>query len=274
MKQTNEMSLSRGRHAIKVEYFNAQGHGGVILEWQGPGTSKSVVPASALSSKVQVPHGLNSKFYSTPGTIQKLPQFPVDKTFPLLKEATVPALNYPSSGNFGNLGLTTRFIGLFTGFITVPSSGKWTFFSESDDGSKVYVDDFLVVNNDGLHGMNEVSSSIDLGKGSHSIRVEFFNGDGPGGLVLRWSGPNVAKQVIPASVFTTGPTTGNNRCHLYSSYNENSLSSEGVGSIASHGHAGASTYILVRAKAYPQCNFGGVGVSVSSFLRTFLTVFL
>ena len=267
MKQTNEMSLSKGRHAIKVEYFNAQGPGGVILEWQGPGTSKSVVPASALSSQVQVPRGLNSKFYSTPRSIDKLPQFPVDKTFPLLKEASVAALNYPSSSNFGNLGLTTRFIGLFTGFITVPSSGKWTLSSESDDGSKVYVDDFLIVNNDGPHPMKEVSSSIDLAKGSHSIRVEFFNGDGPGGLVLRWSGPNVAKQVVPASAFTTGPTTGSNQCHLYSSYNENSLSSEGAGSVASHGRAGASTYILARAKAYPQCNFGGVGVSVSLCLR-------
>jgi hypothetical protein len=263
-RQSNEISLAKGRHAVKVEYFNAQHAGGVILEWQGPGTSRSVVPASALSSRVQVPHGLRSRFYSTPGSLQKLPQFPLDKSFQLLKDASVAALNYPSSDNFRNLGLTTRFIGLFTGYVTLPSSGKWTFSSESDDGSKVYIDDFLVVNNDGAHAMKEVSSSIDLAKGSHSIRVEFFNGDGPGGLVLRWSGPNSAKQVIPASAFTTGPTTGSDRCHLYSSYDENSLSSEAAGS---HGHAGASTYILARAKAYPQCNFAGVGVSVSFCLR-------
>jgi hypothetical protein len=85
----------------------------------------------------------------------------------------------------------------------VPSSGKWTLSCESDDGSKVYADDILLIDNDGLHAMQEKSGYVDLVRGSHSIRVEFFNGDHGSGLVLRWSGPNVAKQVIPSSAFTT-----------------------------------------------------------------------
>ena len=261
MKQTNAMTFSKGAHAIKVEYFNAEGPGGVVVEWQGPGISKAAIPPSALSSQKRVPHGLGAKFFSTSGGMLALPQFPLGPDFSVLKESTVANLNYASSHSFGNLGLTTRFIGLFTGVVNVPSSGKWTFSSESDDGSKLYVDDVLVVNNDGLHGMLEQSSSVDLGKGSHSIRVEFFNGDGPGGLVLRWSGPNVAKQIIPSSAFTTAPLTGRNQCSMFSSYNENSMSAEGAGSTA-----GASTYILVRAKAYQQCNFGGVGQSVRPLL--------
>jgi len=262
-KQTQTLTLSKGKHAIRVEYFNAEGPGGVIVEWQGPNTIRAAVPPSALSSRTRVPHGLNGNFFSTPASLSKLPQFPLGKDFPLLKDALVSNINYPSANSFGNLGLTTRFIGVFTGVINVPSSGKWTLFSESDDGSKVYVDDILVVDNDGSHPMTEKSNSVDLGKGSHSIRVEFFNGDGPGGLVLRWAGPKVAKQIIPASAFTVGSVTGRSQCHMYSSYNENSLSSEGAGSIDSHGHAGASTYILVRAKAYQQCNFRGTGHSLS-----------
>lgn len=266
-KQTNAISLARGTHAITVEYFNAEGPGGVILEWQGPGTAKAVVPPSALFSQVRVPRGLNGKFFSTPSALDKLPQFPVGKDFPLLKDSSVASLNYASSNSFGQLGLTTRFIGLFTGVVNVPASGKWTFFSESDDGSRVYVDDILVVNNDGLHPMVEKGNSVDLAKGSHTIRVEFFNGDGPGGLVLRWAGPNVAKQAIPASAFTTASTSGRNQCSMFSSYNENSLVPEGSG------HTAASSYILVRAKAYQQCNFLGNGHSVrpfSSFLLPFV----
>jgi hypothetical protein len=171
---------------------------------------------------------------------------------PLLKQVTVDNLNFPSSSNFGNLGLSVRFIGVFTGFITVPSSGKWTISSESDDGSKVYIDDNLLINNDGLHGMTEKGASLDLLKGSHSIRVEFFNGDGPGGLVLRWAGPKVSKQIIPNKAFTTASTLGKSNCVLLSSYDEQSLTSaEG------RGNSGGSTYILARARLYSECAASG-----------------
>jgi hypothetical protein len=211
-----------------------------------------------LSSQVRVPSGLLGKFYSTREVISKLPQFPVGADFPLIKEAPIASVNYPNS--FASLGLGTRFIALFTGYLSVPSSGKWTLSCESDDGSKVYVDDILLIDNDGLHGMQEKSGSVDLVRGSHSIRVEFFNGDHGSGLVLRWSGPNVAKQVIPSTAFTTASTTGNNQCNMYSSYKENSLSPEGAGAAA-----GAATYILARATAFESCNFVGNGVSVRRF---------
>ena len=247
-KQSNSLTLDKGRHAIRVEYFNREGGGGVVVEWMGPGTARSVVPASALFSKKPVPRGLLARFFATPTLQSTLPRFPVGSDMPLLKEATVNNLNFPSSSNFGNLGLSRRFIGVFTGFITVPSSGKWTISSESDDGSKVYIDDNLLVNNDGLHGMTEKGASLDLLKGSHSIRVEFFNGDGPGGLVLRWAGPKVSKQIIPNKAFTTASTLGRSNCVLLSSYDEQSLTSaEG------RGNSGGSTYTLARAKLYSEC---------------------
>jgi hypothetical protein len=258
-KQSNAMTLTSGLHPLRVEYFNAEGPGGVVVEWQGPGTSKSVIPSSAFSSQASAPRGLNAKFYSTPSLLSKLPQFPVGKDFPLLKDTTVASLNYPDTNSFADLGLNKRFIGLFSGFISIPSSGKWSFFSESDDGSKVYIDNILLIDNDGTHGMFEKSNSVDLGAGSHTIRVEFFNGDGPGGLVLRWSGPSVPKQLIPPSALFTSSTSGANQCYLFSSYDENSLSSQ---ENLSPAHETASSYILVRAKVYPQCDFSGNGRSV------------
>lgn len=213
-----------------------------------------------LSSQVRVPSGLLGKFYSTPALISKLPKFPVGSDFPLLKEAPIASLNYPPPNSFASIGLGTRFIGLFTGFLSVPSSGKWSISCESDDGSKVYIDDILLIDNDGLHAMQEKTGSVDLVRGSHSIRVEFFNAEHGSGLILRWSGPNVAKQVIPSSAFTTASTTGSNHCNMYSSYKENSLSPEGAGAVI-----GAATYILARATAYESCNFGGNGVSVRRF---------
>lgn len=38
------------------------------------------------------------------------------------------------------------------GFLPIPSTDRWTFGTISDDGSKLWIGDRLVVDNDGLHG--------------------------------------------------------------------------------------------------------------------------
>ncbi|WP_456408072.1 PA14 domain-containing protein [Caldithrix abyssi] len=86
----------------------------------------------------------------------------------------------------------------FSGYIKAPEDGIYTFFTESDDGSKLFIGDEEIVNNDGLHGMNEKSGQVALKKGLHKIEVVFFEGAVDEGLVVRWQGPGVPKQVIPA----------------------------------------------------------------------------
>ena len=86
----------------------------------------------------------------------------------------------------------------FTGVIQMPKSGKYTFFTNSDDGSRLYIGGRLVVNNDGLHGMKEKSGAIDLPAGSHPIVVTYFDNGGGDGLVVNWSGPGFKKQNIAA----------------------------------------------------------------------------
>ncbi len=39
--------------------------------------------------------------------------------------------------------------------IEIPATGEYSFYTASDDGSRLYIDEQLVVNNDGLHGMVE-----------------------------------------------------------------------------------------------------------------------
>jgi len=49
----------------------------------------------------------------------------------------------------------------FSGFIDVPADGQYTFYTSSDDGSKLYIDNQLVVNNDGEHSLRERSGQLD-----------------------------------------------------------------------------------------------------------------
>ncbi len=86
----------------------------------------------------------------------------------------------------------------FTGFIDIPKDGAYTFYSASDDGSRIYIGDRLVVDNDGLHGPDEVSGGIALLAGKHPITVVFFEKDGGEALTVQYDGPGIVKQAIPA----------------------------------------------------------------------------
>jgi len=90
----------------------------------------------------------------------------------------------------------------FTGHLQVPADGIYELFVTSDDGSRLHVDGKLVVDNDGLHGMNEASGQVGLKAGYHAIRVEYFNATGGKGLAVRWAGPGIKKQSIPAAALS------------------------------------------------------------------------
>jgi hypothetical protein len=45
----------------------------------------------------------------------------------------------------------------------------------SDDGSKLYIDGKLIVDNDGCHGELEKSENAQLTEGMHVIRVDYFD---------------------------------------------------------------------------------------------------
>jgi len=84
----------------------------------------------------------------------------------------------------------------FTGMISVPRTGQYTFATKSDDGSRLYINDRLIVDNDGLHGMLERTGTIDLTAGLHKIVVTYFDNGGGDGLEVTWSGPRLRKQAI------------------------------------------------------------------------------
>ncbi len=96
----------------------------------------------------------------------------------------------------------------FTGNLLVPKSGKYTFYIASDDGSRIYVNDKLLINNDGLHGMLEKNGTIHLAAGLHKLMVTYFDNGGGDGLSVNWSGPEFKKQPIPAdSLMISGGET-------------------------------------------------------------------
>ncbi len=90
----------------------------------------------------------------------------------------------------------------FTGYIEVAKDGLYTFYTKSDGGSKLYIGDTLVVDNDDPRGSEEIAGTIPLLTGKHLITLRFYRyTEGPGiSLDVNYEGPDMAKQIIPDSV--------------------------------------------------------------------------
>ncbi len=95
----------------------------------------------------------------------------------------------------------------YDGVINIKTPGAYTFYTSSDDGSSLYIDGGLIVNNDGLHGSQEKSGNITLTSGVHTIRTYFFQRTGGASLTVSYKGPNIAKAPIPDSILRVDPVS-------------------------------------------------------------------
>ncbi len=89
---------------------------------------------------------------------------------------------------------------VFDGYIKIAHDGVYTFYLDTDDGSKLFIDNRLVLDHDGVHGTMEKNGEAPLGEGFHKIRVEYFQGTGGSGLTLRLKSPGGRKQEVSADM--------------------------------------------------------------------------
>ena len=95
---------------------------------------------------------------------------------------------------------TDKFAFEFSGYIKIDKDGIYTFFTDSDDGSKLFIDDEEIVNNDGDHGNVEKSGKAALKKGYHKIKVLYFDSGGGNSLKVSIQPEGGKKEVIPAAL--------------------------------------------------------------------------
>jgi alpha-L-fucosidase len=89
---------------------------------------------------------------------------------------------------------------VWQGYINIEQTGGYQFSTTSDDGSALYIDGQMVVNNDGNHGMTEKTGMAMLQRGWHSIRIAFFNQGGDTGLKVQYGPVGSPLVEIPGSV--------------------------------------------------------------------------
>lgn len=119
------------------------------------------------------------------------------QTLDQLREAQPTRTGTAAGFDIASRSRNEHFAFVFEGFVLAPKDGVYTFYATSDDGSRLYVDGRKLVENDGLHAMEEKSGQAPLRAGYHRIRVEYFNATGGFGLGVSWQGPGIAKGPIP-----------------------------------------------------------------------------
>jgi len=160
-------------------------------------------PALGLASG----EGLQASYFNVGSTIRSLSDIDFDAAPDA--EGAVSSLNYMGGGDaFWEGGPQNHFAAKYEGQLVVEEGGPYTINLASDDGSQLYINGELVLNNDGLHGTRTESVTLDLEAGANNIEVRYFENTGAQTLRLSWSGPDTGgtEQLIEGDAFTHGAT--------------------------------------------------------------------
>jgi hypothetical protein len=113
----------------------------------------------------------------------------------------MPIIDWSTAADFG---LEDNFVSHALANLRIDTAGTYTFRLTSDDGSRLYVDDAVVIDHDGLHGATSQDGAVTLAEGYHKLRVEHFEAGGGQQLTLSWQPPGSPDfVVVPTSVLST-----------------------------------------------------------------------
>jgi PA14 domain len=173
-------------------------------------------PTPVFGTTVVIPSGLRGLvYYLHPNHLNpnasKLPNF--KKMKPAGPAIYTSSLNLPPQDfRRGFPGVTDRiewFAIDYAGKFWITDPGTYTFSVLSDDGAKLYIDDELVIDNDGVHPPIEKMSDVELAGGLHRIRVSYFQGPKfQVALVLKVAGLGQDLRVFSTDEFKPPPDPG------------------------------------------------------------------
>ncbi len=110
-------------------------------------------------------------------------------------------VRYDSRISFNDVSFNEIFSGkqysvIWSGLLYVPRNGFYKFYTESDDGSFLYINDKLVVDNGGNHGIKTIEGKMQLAEGYHDIKIKYFNSAGSSCIKVFWEIPEGLKCLL------------------------------------------------------------------------------
>jgi sugar lactone lactonase YvrE/4-amino-4-deoxy-L-arabinose transferase-like glycosyltransferase len=179
------IQLPAGFHAVALNASQQRPRGRLILNWIPAGSSSEQVVPQTLLYTVQLAHqGLLGRYYH--GT----------------NWSGVPVSIQLDSFIAPNDVIPSPFSIQWEGRIYAPTTGSYVFATNSDDGSLLYIEGQLVVDNGGQHGDRYIEGRITLEEGFHDIVLRYFQDGGGRKIELWWIVPGRGKEQVPAEFLT------------------------------------------------------------------------
>ena len=149
---TNSITLSAGQ-VVSFQANYAQGTGNDFVNIYVKGAvSQQIIPKAWFQTGVRLAqqHGLTGKYYAYTDTGNP-PTFPGNGTDGLFMTRSDPDLNFWAPQWWGNVPVTNGpqadFMVRWTGYLTVPATGSYTFGVQADDGTAITVNGQQVYSN-------------------------------------------------------------------------------------------------------------------------------
>jgi hypothetical protein len=209
-ESSGTLHLEAGWRPLELTYYENSSVASLSLSWSGPDMPKSLIPSEALCHNsesvvdkrlIGFASGLEAEYYSLSPSVFAMPDF---SSASPTASCIANTITFPSSAaawDGAPIDIVDYFAVRFAGYILIRSSGVYTFYLNSDDGSKLYIGSKLLIDNDGDHSMKKLEASIPLSKGLHPIFVEYYEKEGNAGLELTWCRPDGTVGVIPETSF-------------------------------------------------------------------------
>lgn len=156
---------------------------------------------------VVMPSGLRGQVYHVHRHTARLPDFAKLKPAGAIYTSSLDIPPQDFKQGFPGVTRHNEWFAIdYSGRFWIEAPGRYTFALLSDDGAMLYIDDELVIDNDGLHPPLEKRSEKDLAGGIHAIRVSYFQGPRfQVALQLKIAGPGQELRIFSTDEFKPPP---------------------------------------------------------------------
>ncbi|NJQ16774.1 family 16 glycoside hydrolase [Streptomyces bohaiensis] len=113
-----------------------------------------------------------------------------------------PDVDWETTDDFG--GAANNFMAQVIGNLHAPEAGSYEFRVTSDDGSRLYIGDEEIIENDRRQPPTGADGTAELAEGPNALRIAYFQGAHGKALRLEWRPPGAsAFEKVPESALTT-----------------------------------------------------------------------
>ena len=209
------IQLNAGTHAIKATFFNHGGGALMSITYKGADTAGVFMPIPSISiSDVPAPPKPSQWTMKVFQQISDLESRPSTRSMQLVGTShSVNTIDFAQRGDwvkyvkdFPDRNLAV----ILYGNLHIESAGDYRICASSADGSYVYMNGDLIIDNGGRHGVQEKCQLMTLKKGMQQVKVLYWRYAGEPYLKLSYAGVDTGQSKWPmpsdsSRVFETAP---------------------------------------------------------------------